>query len=652
MSAVGLPKTSDVIIPSAVERIQRRRATSPVSRVESSGGEGEGRRTVSRKTRFWFSILLVVAAWPTWRMAPAGGLDASWNTGLVLAHINGLRFGPDIAYTYGPLGYLWVPSTISLSSLVEGFLYAILGCGCLVYATVAACSRRFEGWAALAVAAVVAVAAPLEDFAPELYSVALVLLAFLVAQGEVSIPPRVFVVAAGLAAALQTLVKPTAGAVALIAVAIAATGQGSKLRNAATGALGFVAGFLVLWLLASQRLTDIPSWVHVAVNLSLGYADAMAIEQTGRSFEYLVIAILIGWVVIYALRNVRAVPDRRSSILRLMLGALASWIVLKEAFVRHDLHSALAFYTVSLMALALQPRIPRRPALAGLLAASTVMTAVALTVTLPTLIDPTASVQSFFSAVTTTARSGERARMNTVAQTTLEASYQVPDAFLTRIGGSSVHVDPTEISLAWAYGLNWKPVPVFQRFAAYTPYADSLNARALAGGDAPAYVLRQNEAAIDGRNEVWDSPRYMLALLCNYSQVGATTEWQLLARGKDRCSSPRPISTVVAASGETVPIPAPRSPHSIEVVTIQSHLSFLQRLEALLSKPFGTRTVDADGIPYRVTQATTSGPMIVHMPPGVWAPAFDGATSYQTLRSSFPATYVFRDLEVGRQGHR
>jgi hypothetical protein len=581
-------------------------------------------------------------------MVPGAGLDASWNTGLVLAHVEGLRFGHDIGYTYGPLGYLWVPSTISLSSLIGGFLYALLGTGCLVYATMAACSRRFEGWAALAVAAVVVVAAPLEDFAPELYSVALILLAFLVAQREVMIPLRVFLVLAGLAASLQTLVKPTAGVIAVIAVAIAATGPDSKLRLALLGAGGFFGGFLAFWLLAGQQLGDIPGWVHVAASLSLGYADAMSAEQTGRFFEYLVIAIMIYWIIVYAYRNVRAVPDRRSSIARVILGAIAFWIVLKEAFVRHDVHSGLAFYTVSLMALALQLRKPKRPALAGLLATSVVMTAVALSAPLPTLLDPTTSVQSFFSAATTILRPSDRADMNALAQTKLEATYKVPGAFLARIGHSPVHIDPTEVSLAWAYGLNWKPVPVFQRFAAYTPYADSLNARALESSNGPRFVLRENEAAIDGRNDIWDSPRYLLALLCDFSQTDASGEWQVLERSRDRCSSPRLMSTVAAGAGQPVAIPAPPSSRSIVVVTIQSHPSLVQRIGALLFKPFSSRFVEADGVPYRVTQATTSGPMIVRMPPGVWPPSFGGATAYRSLRTSFPATYVFRDVEVDR----
>src|SRR5947208_837931 len=37
------------------------------------------------------------------------GLDASWIFGINYAVAHGLRFGRDVAFTYGPLGYLLFP---------------------------------------------------------------------------------------------------------------------------------------------------------------------------------------------------------------------------------------------------------------------------------------------------------------------------------------------------------------------------------------------------------------------------------------------------------------------------------------------------------------------------------------------------------------
>jgi hypothetical protein len=512
---------------------------------------------------------------------------------------------------------------------------------------VAACIRRFDRNVGLAAAAVLVVAAPLEGYAPEVYSVALVLLACLFAQDEFPISQTVFLPMAGAAAGLQALVKPTAGAVALIGLLIAVgTARGSWARRLGLGALGYLTGFVAFWLIAGQQLTDIAAWVHVTLDISAGYTEAMSAEGSNRSFEYLVMATLMAGIVAYAYRNVRHLPNVRASVLRLILLSAMFWVVLKEAFVRHDHHSTIAFYTVSLVGVAIVPRAARRLMLSVLLAGSVVMTAVTVLAPLSTIIDPGPSVKSFFTSFPTLVRSSTRERINDPAKSQARREYRLPDDFVRRIGDSGVHVDPNETSLVWTYGLNWHPVPVFQRNVAYTEYADSLNADALARDDGPAFVLRENVAATDGRNDLWDSPRYMLALACNFVQWKATSRWQLLERGLDRCSPPSLLKTVRAAPGASVTVPEPRVPGSIVVATIERERSVMSRLESLVFKSPAI-VVSADGTSYRVTRGALSGPMIVRMPEdSVWSPAFGGGTAYKSLKTAAAATYEFREVEV------
>ena len=58
-----------------------------------------------------FTLLLwvAVAALPTPPALLGIGLDASWGYALNIAHTQHLVFGKDVAFTYGPLGYLTVP---------------------------------------------------------------------------------------------------------------------------------------------------------------------------------------------------------------------------------------------------------------------------------------------------------------------------------------------------------------------------------------------------------------------------------------------------------------------------------------------------------------------------------------------------------------
>lgn len=208
-------------------------------------------------------ILLMIATWPAWRLGIAVGLDPSWNTALVMAHVERLRFGRDIGYTYGPLGYLAVPSAFSLSSVVGAVWYAALGGACLAYATLESCARRFGRFLGLAAASALMLAAPLDFFAPELYSIGLILTVCLVAQRQIRASRIAFIAVIGAAAALQTLVKPTAGALATIALMAAISMPGPKLRALGAGVGAYLAGFMSFWLMEGQRLSDMPAWARV-----------------------------------------------------------------------------------------------------------------------------------------------------------------------------------------------------------------------------------------------------------------------------------------------------------------------------------------------------------------------------------------------------
>src|SRR5206468_3107701 len=88
---------------------------------------------------------------------------------------------------------------------------------------------------------------------------------------------------------------------------------------------------------------------------------------------------------------------------------------------------------------------------------------------------------------------------------------------LGNLGCPPVAVDPWETTLVWAYDLNWRPAPAFQGYVAYTAQLDALNAASIADAPADQEILRATGTnSIDGRNRLWDPPRYLLTELCRY----------------------------------------------------------------------------------------------------------------------------------------
>ena len=78
-------------------------------------------------------ILLTLVTWSLQFAYPAPGIDASWRGGLYLAAEEGLDYGREIVFTYGPLGFLeepinWDTTLASISFLFGAALAVLLAC--------------------------------------------------------------------------------------------------------------------------------------------------------------------------------------------------------------------------------------------------------------------------------------------------------------------------------------------------------------------------------------------------------------------------------------------------------------------------------------------------------------------------------------------
>jgi hypothetical protein len=592
------------------------------------------------------AAFLVLGAWPTWRLGIATGVDPSWTTGLTLARVHHLAFGQQIGYTYGPLGFATVPLAFDGWGLLVAALYTALGLLALVVGISLLALRRFREPYGYVFVGVLLLTAPIGLFASECYSLGLVAIGCAVAERPLRGRVDEVVAALGAATAAQFLVKPGAGVIAAgaCAISVLAAGDG-RLRRSALAAGAFTVVLLALWLALAQPLRTLPDWVLLTVSLSRGYANALAYEDPARRFEYVTIVALVAALAVVAVRGIRTSPRRIDTMVEACVLGLVMWVVLKESFIRHDLHSALAFFAVGVLALAVGPDLPGTSVRTTMIVASCLLTATAVNTSVVLNLDPTDSVRSALASITAVVLPSERGRIAEDSQESAMAAYALPPAFLHRMQMGTVHLDPSETSAIQAYGLRWAPVPVFQRFQAYSMRADQLNAEMLGRDEGPDRILRKRVEAIDGRNDLWNSPLYVLGLLCRYRQWGATERWQLLERNRDRCGRETVIARQTAAAGEDVTVPAPRRTGSVVVARVRWRRDLTDRLAEFLLKPRRPFKLAADGSVYRVAQGPDSGPIVVRVPSSLgWGPAFGGGTSYHTLRANDRATYEFSEI--------
>ena len=236
-------------------------------------------------------------------------------------------------------------------------------------------------------------------------------------------------------------------------------------------------------------------------------------------------------------------------------------------------------------------------------------------------------------------------------QSAIQTGDAVPAALVDALSGHCVEVQPVEIALVWAYPQwRWCPVGVMQTYAAYTPTLDRLAAAGLANArTGPDRVLRQYGVTIDGRNPAWESPAAMLALLCNFQEIGRGGNWQALARVPDRCGSPRVLGTIHSLGANAVTIPA-APPHTVVLAEVRGlQIYRRERLETLFGRAHARMLSLNDALTYRVVPDTLGDGLIFDVPANVdYAPPFNlGLTVHSMFAEVGPADVPFSVTLIG-----
>jgi hypothetical protein len=564
--------------------------------------------TAASSTWFLGAIVFLV----TWGggivLLQAPSIDFSFHAGLNMAAVRGLHYGSEIVFTYGPLGFLKSYLVFYEWPARLAGLYGIALQLALSVSLVWALRRNFGILIGVALALVVAMFARGDESSIAIRddgAVIILALLWCVAALSAQAPElarRIVVYGGGPLAAIEVLAKLNTGivVVALVAVTVIAI-EGNRRRNLAICALTFLGTATALWFAAGQGTDDVGPYLSGSWEIISGYSSGARMDWQVREYDYwlapMVVAVtaLIAWIATADRPWGRRVPI-------LLIVAIVAFTAAKSGFVAHDIYHMAVFYT-TMLGTALVLPLPPRPRLraAVVVVAGGIAAAILTTSVFPgyPLANPLANVRNGAETVATlvdTSRlDGEIAR-NRAA---LIADYHLDSRSLELLRGHSVHVNPSETAAAWAYRLDWQPLPVFQPYAAWTPDLDRRNAEALASPAGPQRILRQNLNAL-GRYPAFESPAAMIAMLCNFRATRTTTEWQVLARVPNRCGEPAQIGSATGRYGTPIPIPEAPANSVVfgRVYGVQD--SGFARLRALLIRT-QSRQVRFAGDPRRYT---------------------------------------------------
>lgn len=97
-------------------------------------------------------------------------------------------------------------------------------------------------------------------------------------------------------------------------------------------------------------------------------------------------------------------------------------------------------------------------------------------------------------------------------------NFPLPENIIKKIGKKTIDIFPWNIQLLLENKLNYLPRPVFQSYSSYTSYLDKLNFDHYNSSKAPEFVL-YDYASIDERYPLYDESKVNMLLLKNYNLV-------------------------------------------------------------------------------------------------------------------------------------
>jgi hypothetical protein len=598
----------------------------------------------------WLALALYLSAAPSSTVPTPGNADTSWAAGMNFAAIDHLRFGPDLLFTFGPYGFLDVPEAVDPVRDALGFVFGLVAATAVFVAGYAILRRTWSPRSAAPGAFLTTVVLAAASSGEKLVCAGIVA-AILVLQrrrrGTISNRwSLAAVVLFGASAALLVQVKFSEGVAMVALSAILAAFSPPSWRGLARSALvtvaAFAVTFLAFWFAAGQRLADLLPWLRGSQEIATGYQEGLAIEMRPVVLGYLAaagLALIAGAAAYWILRTHRSLP----AVGVLVLAVVVVEFAFKDGFTRHDSgHEVSYFVLAGFLLLGLsgwlaRPRICLVAAAASLLM---VITGVAV-------LDPAAARERWRTGIEALFDPAYQQQRLDDARGVIDERYQVSPTTLAAVRGHPVHVDPWDTVVAWAYSLNWKPVPVFQAYAAYTPYLDGVNASALLNAAPDQTVLRRDQAPlVDPHNALWESPQYELALACDYTVVASDGQWSALRHSGYRCDAPRTVQRLQVTAGQLVTVPA-ADPDEIVVMrfTPDPPGLFARAVDAVVKdwSPIHITTVNGT---YRVPKALADGPLMMSLPSSMGWEGEYGAAHYRWFTVDHPGTVEFETVAV------
>lgn len=538
-----------------------------------------------KNTLFLIALLIVsvVIFVPLSPMMPWEGLDNSWIYGMNQALAQGLSFGKEIIFTFGPYASIYTrnyhPNTDQL--MIWGSLFFALSLAIALYL-----NFRLTGWFfKLALLTVLSAVMYSRDalffFYPMLVGVQVYHFTIsLDAQKGLDISKIALIVALFAPFGLLPLIKGSAliacVAISVLSIALLAKRKEWKLCLL-IGAIPLLS-LVIFWLLSGQPLQLLANYFIGLIPIVSGYTEAMAVNGDPR--EYILYAVASATLIVILILETQGSTFDKSIVVLMFLCLL--FLAFKAGFVRHDGHAIISGTMILLGALLASTLFTTQGSLIvffacfiawGYVDAKHVSTS-------------TSSIAVNIIKTYVSAWSGLKQRIYDPEALTRRFTVRVAElnqhGAIPRLNGS-VDIYSYDQSKLIASGNKWNPRPVLQSYSVYTAKLAELNKLHLLSESRPDNIVFKVQP-IDGRLPSLEDGASWPVLLSNYVPNSFSNDYLLL---KNRASShlyeePRKIGGGVYSLGEQINLPKADAPLFVKV---EIRKSFLGNIVNTLFKP-------------------------------------------------------------------
>jgi hypothetical protein len=480
--------------------------------------------------RLLILVALVLMTFPHCVARMNTGLDGSWGTAINEASSRHMVYGQDVAFTYGPLGFVLVPRDVGFN-FVHAAIFR-LGLHVLWWTSVGALLFRIRGYTATGLFAAASVLSgvhfgPSWDVNFQLTGVIILTAVGFLALGHLDrraiwAVPAVVVSAAALLAKFNIGVACTGSVASWAAIQLLRDRSPQMLGRLGLLVLAYVGTLGGLFRTYGGPVDALGEFLRYSREIAAGYSLQMSI--TGPASELAMLSAVLAAAFI-ALAAGIALGARYTPALGIVLFPL--FMLFKSAIVRHDSGHVLTSCPVMI-------------GLAGFLLpfyggrwqswTTQAVVALALVVGLwfaPT--NPSRLLTRGAGALLNLFRYEAHVAHIRRIDSKVKDQLRLPSTMLARIGSATVDVYPWDICYATANGLNWRPRFALQSYAAYTPNLDRRSAQDYRCDNAPQYIIYSHQA-IDAQHPCVVDPQTWLEIYRWYDVVEQAGELLLLER--------------------------------------------------------------------------------------------------------------------------